>query len=224
MVLGLHMACFGQGGGRATLRRRERRQARVRPRPGSPLDTGRGASSHCPAPLAPTPTTATTHAARIPVPQVEKWQLLLHALGLEMVTGTPATFSQPSSRYYQQRNAVTGVHVTLSGAAAHDALEKIVYLLLPSQNAFDGLLTRQLDRAGNLHFKVSSMVNLPDYEEMFETFENLGALDVNLTLSGVARRPGRSRVLLTGLQVPLLERKHQIESSSSGGGGGGGMA
>jgi ribosomal protein L5 len=153
-------------------------------------------------------------------PQVEKWQLLLHALGLEMVSGQPATFSAPSSRYYQQRNAVTGVHVTLRGPSAHDALEKLVYLLLPSQSAFDGLLTRQLDAAGNLHFKVSSMVNLPDYEEMFETFEALGGLDVNLTLRGVARRPGRSRALLTGLQVPLLARKHQVDTSGGGSGGG----
>jgi len=143
-------------------------------------------------------------------PQVEKWQLLLHALGLEIITGAPAAFSQSSNRYYQQRNAVTGVHVALTGAAAHDALEKIVYLLLPSQNAFEGLLVRQLDRAGNMHFKVSSMVNLPDYEELFETFEGLGSVDVNLTLRGVAKRAGRSQVLLTGLQLPVLTRRLQI--------------
>ena len=143
--------------------------------------------------------------------------MLLHALGLEIVTGRPASFSSPSNRYYAQRNAVTGVRVSLSGAAAHDALEKIVYLLLPSQNAFEGLLVRQLDRAGHMHFKVSSMVNFPDYEEMFETFENLGSLDVSLVLRNVAKRPGRSRVLLTGLQLPVLARRHQVEVAEGGG-------
>jgi ribosomal protein L5 len=155
--------------------------------------------------------------------KVEKWQLLLHALGLEIVSGRPATFSQPVSRHYRQRGAVTGVHVTLSDAAAHDALEKIVYLLLPSQSAFEGLLVRQLDKAGHIHFKISSMSNLPDFAEMYETFENLGSLDVNLVLSGVAKRPGRSRVLLTGLQLPVLARRHQVGAADGAGGGGGGL-
>ncbi len=92
--------------------------------------------------------------------------------------------------------------------------------MLPSQNAFEGLLVKQLDRAGNMHFKVSSMVNLPDYEEMFETFENLGSLDVNLTLRGVAKKAGRSRVLLTGLQLPVLARKAQVDGGKGEGGEG----
>lgn len=64
------------------------------------------------------------------------------------------------------------------------------------------------------------MVNLPDYEEMFETFENLGSLDVNLTLRGVAKKGGRSRVLLTGLQLPVLARKAQVDGGKGEGGEG----
>ena len=41
----------------------------------------------------------------------------------------------------------------LHGAEAHDFLEKLAYLVLPSQNAFDGILMRQLDSAGTLHFR-----------------------------------------------------------------------
>lgn len=153
---------------------------------------------------------------------VEKWQLLLHALGLEIVTGKPATFATPSNRYYQKRNAATGVHVSLRGPEAYDALEKIVYLLLPSQNAFDGLPDSQLDRAGHMHFKVSSMVNLPDYEEMYETFENLKGLDVTLVLGRVGRKPLRpATVLLTGLQLPVKTRKRKVDSAGGAGGGAG---
>lgn len=43
--------------------------------------------------------------------------------------------------------------MTLEGRQAHDFLEKLVYLVLPAQNAFDGLLMKQLDRAGGLHFR-----------------------------------------------------------------------
>jgi ribosomal protein L5 len=117
---------------------------------------------------------------------------------------------------------VTGVKVSLRGGAAHDALEKLAYLALPSQSTFDGLLLRQLDRGGHMHFKLPSMVNLPDFEEMYETFENLGALDVGLVLRGAARRRGRSQLLLTGLQLPVLARKHQVASADGRGGGGGG--
>jgi hypothetical protein len=93
---------------------------------------------------------------RPPAPRtkVEKWQLLLHALGLEVATGRPSGFSLPKNRYYASRNAATAVTSSLSGAPAHDMLEKIAYLLLPSQSAFEGLLARQVDAAGHLHFKV----------------------------------------------------------------------
>jgi ribosomal protein L5 len=145
-------------------------------------------------------------------PRVEKWELLLQALALELISGEPAAFAVPKAKYYAKRNTVTGVRVTLRGRAAHDALDKIAYLLLPSQNAFEGLLVRQLDAAGGLHFRVSTMVNLPDFEDMYETFENVGALDVDVALRGARRRRReRSQVLLTGLQLPVLVRKHQVE-------------
>lgn len=48
---------------------------------------------------------------------------------------------------------LAGVYVKLHGAEAYDFLEKLTYLVLPSQNAFEGILTRSLDRAGHLHFR-----------------------------------------------------------------------
>lgn len=39
---------------------------------------------------------------------VDKWQLLLHALGLELVSGRPAEFVYSKMKYYRKQNAVTG--------------------------------------------------------------------------------------------------------------------
>jgi hypothetical protein len=43
--------------------------------------------------------------------------------------------------------------VRLAGGAALDVLQKLAYLVLPSQNAFSGVSSKSLDRAGNLHFR-----------------------------------------------------------------------
>lgn len=39
---------------------------------------------------------------------VDKWQMLLHALGLEYMSGQPARFVTSGLKYYRKRNAVTG--------------------------------------------------------------------------------------------------------------------
>ena len=94
--------------------------------------------------------------------------------------------------------------------------------MLPSQNAFEGLLLRSLDRLGHLHFTVPRMINFPDYEDAFETFENLGSMQVSVVMDNVSRRPARSRTLLTGLQVPLFARKKRVGDDDDGAGGDGG--
>lgn len=158
-------------------------------------------------------------------PIAEKWQLLLHALALEVATGAPARFARPSDRYYRRRNVVTGVSVALSGAAAHDALEKAVHLLLPAQPAFAGVLTRQLDRAGHLHARAANAAGLPDFEEMYETFEGVGGVDVGFVLRNAApKKPGRSRLLLTGLQVPVVAQRYRAGGAGGAGGSAGSAA
>jgi ribosomal protein L5 len=45
------------------------------------------------------------------------------------------------------------VKVRVSGGAALDLLQKLTYVVLPSQNGFRGVSSRSFDRAGNLHFR-----------------------------------------------------------------------
>jgi hypothetical protein len=54
--------------------------------------------------------------------------------------------------------------------------------------------------------RVQRMVNFPDFEEQFEIFENLGALHVSINMRNVAKAPLRSQLLLTGLQLPILNK------------------
>ncbi|KAF8067114.1 RPL5 [Scenedesmus sp. PABB004] len=106
----------------------------------------------------------------------EKWEMLLPALALEYITGRPASFVTSGVKYYRSRNAVTAVKVRLVGGEALDLLQKLAYLVLPSQSAFAGIPARSLDRGGNLHFRLAKIINFPDFEEQFEIFESLGAL------------------------------------------------
>jgi hypothetical protein len=54
--------------------------------------------------------------------------------------------------------------------------------------------------------RVQRMVNFPDFEEQFELFEELGALHVSINMAGVSRAHARSQLLLTGLQLPILNK------------------
>jgi ribosomal protein L5 len=45
------------------------------------------------------------------------------------------------------------VKVRLVGAAAYDMIQKLNYVVLPSQNGFSGVTSRSFDKAGNLHFR-----------------------------------------------------------------------
>ncbi|KAF6253081.1 ribosomal protein L5 domain-containing protein [Scenedesmus sp. NREL 46B-D3] len=144
-----------------------------------------------------------THGRRY----AEKWEMLLPALALEYVTGQPATFVQSQVKYYRSRNAITAVKVRLAGGAALDVLQKLSYLVLPSQNAFSGVSSKSLDRAGNLHFRIQKVINFPDFEEQYEIFEALGSLHFSINMAGTAGQRGRSQLLMTGLQLPMLQKK-----------------
>eukprot|EP00879_Flechtneria_rotunda_P016389 GHRR01017147.1.p1 GENE.GHRR01017147.1~~GHRR01017147.1.p1 ORF type:complete len:225 (+),score=89.09 GHRR01017147.1:794-1468(+) len=83
----------------------------------------------------------------------EKWEMLLPALALEYITGQPAKFVQSGLKYYRSRNAITAVKVRVQQGTAMDLLQKLVYVVLPSQNAFGGVNSKSFDRGGNLHFR-----------------------------------------------------------------------
>ncbi len=53
------------------------------------------------------------------------------------------------------------------------------------------------------------MANYPDFEELYETFENLGGFHVNVKLSNVALAPAQTRLLLTGLQLPVFAKRRR---------------
>jgi hypothetical protein len=54
------------------------------------------------------------------------------------------------------------------------------------------------------------MINFPDFEEMFEIFEALRSLHVTVVMQNVSKRPHRSQLLMTGLQMPLLRRRKLV--------------
>lgn len=59
------------------------------------------------------------------------------------------------------------------------------------------------------------MANFPDFEEQFEIFENLGSLHVSINLANVSAAPERSRLLLTGLQLPILHKVKGADAAAA---------
>lgn len=51
------------------------------------------------------------------------------------------------------------------------------------------------------------MINFPDFEEQFEIFENLQSLHVSVNMANTQGHKGRSQLLMTGLQLPMLAKK-----------------
>ena len=58
--------------------------------------------------------------------------------------------------------------------------------------------------------RVPRMINFPDFEEMFETFEALTSMHVTVVMQNVSKRPKRSQLLMTGLQMPLLTQRKTV--------------
>lgn len=48
--------------------------------------------------------------------------------------------------------AASGVQIRLEGPEAYDFLEKVGYLLLPNQNAFEGIMDRSISKSGGVGF------------------------------------------------------------------------
>jgi hypothetical protein len=51
------------------------------------------------------------------------------------------------------------------------------------------------------------VINFPDFEEQYEIFEALGSLHISINMAGTAGTRGRSQLLMTGLQLPMLQKK-----------------
>ena len=51
------------------------------------------------------------------------------------------------------------------------------------------------------------MINFPDFEEQFEIFENLQSLHISINMANTQGHKGRSQLLMTGLQLPMLAKK-----------------
>ena len=51
------------------------------------------------------------------------------------------------------------------------------------------------------------MINFPDFEEQFEIFENLQSLHISINMANTQGHKGRSQLLMTGLQLPMIAKK-----------------
>jgi hypothetical protein len=55
--------------------------------------------------------------------------------------------------------------------------------------------------------RIQKVINFPDFEEQYEIFEALGSLHISINMAGTAGQRGRSQLLMTGLQLPMLQKK-----------------
>lgn len=163
--------------------------------------------------------------------EVEKSELLMYALALEMLTGRPAVFMPPGNAKNSSTRA-SGVYVRLNAItdpnAAYSFMEKLVHVILPNQVGFSGVPPLTLvtpppgdkaaaARAAKLaaldhrkdplrpyttEFRVTNLLQYPDFEQNFWLFEQLGGIRVRLVVEGV--NAADCGLLLSGLSVPIL--------------------
>ncbi|PNH04179.1 Protein CASP [Tetrabaena socialis] len=145
---------------------------------------------------------------------VDKSELLLHWLALEVLTGRPAAFHAPANRHVAARAA--GVSVRLDARADADAaysfLEKLIHVILPNQVGFEGIPPPSLVPAPKLEpgaaaaaaraaaadqrpaprrlhaseFRVANLLCYPDFEQSFALYEPLRGMRVRLEVEGAS--------------------------------------
>ncbi|KAG2442304.1 hypothetical protein HXX76_002390 [Chlamydomonas incerta] len=161
---------------------------------------------------------------------VEKSDLLLYALALEVLAGKSAGFTAPANKALGTR--ATGVAVRLDAVtepeAAYLFMEKLVHVLLPNQVGFEGVAPPTLvppprrSRAAEVaqarkavldhrkapmkehstEFNVGNLLTYPDFEQNFSLFEPLRGMRVRLVMEGASAAD--CAALLGGLSLPLL--------------------
>ncbi|GLI69202.1 hypothetical protein VaNZ11_013774 [Volvox africanus] len=163
--------------------------------------------------------------------EVEKWELLLYSLALETLTGHPTTFMAPTNTK-NSATRTSGVMVRLDVATdpdmAYSFMEKLIHVILPNQVGFSGvppptLVTPLLgDKAAAAkaakaalldhrkaplrphvtEFRVTNLLQYPDFEQSFWLFEQLRGMRVRLVMEGASAAD--CSLLLSGLSLPVL--------------------
>ncbi|GIL42579.1 hypothetical protein Vafri_542 [Volvox africanus] len=163
--------------------------------------------------------------------EVEKWELLLYSLALETLTGHPTTFMPPANTK-NSATRTSGVTVHLNVAAdpdmAYSFLEKLIHVILPNQVGFGGVPPPTLvtplpgDKAAAAkaakaalldhrkaplrphatEFRVTNLLQYPDFEQSFWLFEQLRGMRVRLVMEGASAAD--CSLLLSGLSLPVL--------------------
>jgi hypothetical protein len=64
--------------------------------------------------------------------------------------------------------------------------------------------------------RIQKLINFPDFEEQYEIFEALGSLHISINMAGTAGQRGRSQLLMTGLQLPMLQMKGGAAAAEAG--------
>jgi large subunit ribosomal protein L5 len=133
----------------------------------------------------------------------EKWQMLVHGLGLEFVTGLKTFYAQQHGKQFRGGNT-SAARVTLRGSRMYDFLEKLIVLALPNQVGFMGFDEDAIDSQGNLSFKLGNLLNFPEFEDHFDTFEELKSVHVCIVVENTNRE--YTRMLLSALHFPFASK------------------
>ncbi|GAX82845.1 hypothetical protein CEUSTIGMA_g10271.t1 [Chlamydomonas eustigma] len=172
--------------------------------------------------------TLTINAAqdtRLDRAQVPKSELLLYMLALEMIACQPANFIELST--HKGTGKAEGVISVLRGEHMLNFLEKLVYMVLPSQVGFEGSTqfqevaqevlptrnqskqrSRKASSDRNLpkrffsDLKVTNLMLYPDFEQNFDLFEPLRSMQVRFEVEG-GSRPEDAACLLSAFSLPI---------------------
>lgn len=138
---------------------------------------------------------------------IDSKNILPARVAMEIVTGRRAktTKARKSIANFKLREKmVLGCKVTLRGNEMYTFLTKLVNIVLPRVYDFEGLSNKSFDGRGNFTLGIPNLFAFPELEEFYDSFndKNYGC-DITITTS--AKTNDEARVLLTALQLPILD-------------------
>jgi large subunit ribosomal protein L5 len=134
--------------------------------------------------------------------------LLINLIAME-IFGTQAAkknWSKKSIANFQLfKNNLSGCQITLQGKQLFNFLDKLVNLIFPHVRNFEGCMESQIMLSKGVTFGLKNLLLSLEFEETSELFNSLTG--INITFQTSTQTKKECILILTGLQIPVLEKK-----------------
>lgn len=134
----------------------------------------------------------------------DKKYLLPTILGLELVSGQKLTVTKAKksiATFKLRKKQTIGCKVTLRNLKKMIFLEKLIKIILPRINDYQGTNVLSLDKKGNLSIGIKNSLIFPELENYFQYFEAIRGMNISILTS--SRTKKEACLLFSSYQLPF---------------------